>query len=157
MAKPKDSFTGVQADLFSRLDQEPMRTAGPVDLGLHDELRGALAGCIRRARTRGISRERLVDELNRLQPQRHRRVTLRLVNGWTASSCEAFEMPAGDLGAFCAAVGDLTPLRVICQALGYELVDARGLAAVELGSIVAQRAALARRERELKERITDGT
>lgn len=143
------TFTGVQPDLFQRSEAALSAPPAYVDLDVEMELRGAIAQAIREARARGISRERIVDTINRLHPDLTKPVTLRQLNAWTAASKEYSEFPARYLPAFCAAVECDAPLRVLARALHLDLVDQRALAAQRLGENLIQSAALRHERRTL--------
>lgn len=145
---PKQNFGGVQGDLFQCL-AEPAEPAPAADLDIHYELLGAISHCLREARARGLSRERVVDAMNRLLPEMERPITLRQLNAWTASSKEYSEFPARYLPAFCAAVGSTQPVLVLARAIGRELVDAREAAAKRLGEAQIEAARLRREAKEL--------
>jgi hypothetical protein len=141
----KPDFTGVQPDLFQQV-QVP--AAEPVDLEVNLELLGAISHAIREAKQRGLSRERIVDHMNALLPGRG--VSKRQLDAWTAISQEHKEFPARYLPAFCHATGCDLPLRVLAQAIGRDLVDAREQVAKRLGENLIQTARLASERRELK-------
>lgn len=147
-AKAAENFSGVQGDLFQRLE-EPSDPCPQADLDIHYELLGAISHCIREARSRGLSRERIVDAMNRLLPELERPLTVRQLYAWTASSKEYSEFPARFLPAFCAAVGSPLPILVLARAIGRELIDAREVAAKRLGEAQIEAARLKREAREL--------
>lgn len=138
LTRNRDSFASDQPDLFQHLS-EPARPAPGADLDLGPELLGAIHTALRMARTRGLSRERIVEAMNRHLPELvERPITLRQLNCWTASSKEFSEFPARYLPAFCSATDCDLPLRVLAQALGRELIDARDLVAKQLGETQAE-------------------
>lgn len=139
-----------QPDLFQRLDERP---APPADLDLGPELLGAIHNALREARSRGLSRERVVDRMNALLPDIARPVTLRQLNAWTAQSKEFSEFPARYLPAFCAATESDLPLHVLAQALHLELIDARASVARQLGECRIEEARLRRQQRDLSRRL----
>lgn len=130
-------FSSDQADLFQQL-AEPATPTAPADLDLGPELLGAIHTALRLARGKGISRERVVDAMNRLLPELDRKITLRQLNAWTATSKEFHEFPARYLPAFCVATDCDLPQRVLAQAVGLDLVDARESAAKALGETQIQ-------------------
>ena len=73
-------------------------------------------------------------------------VTKRQLDAWTAQSKEFHELPARCLPALCWATGSDAPLRLLAQALGYELVDAREAAAKRLGEMQIEMARLKREQ-----------
>lgn len=135
-----------QGELFSALERTAPVTDADLDLG--PELLGALNTVFREVRKEGMSRERIVDAMNKLLPDLERPLTLRQLNAWTARSKEYHELPARYLAAFCAATGSDLPLRVVAKALGYDLVDAREQAAKRLGETHVE---IGRLRRELKQ------
>jgi hypothetical protein len=148
VVKRREPFSGDQPDLFQQLAELP--PAAALDLDLGDELRGAIAGAIRRARQRGLGRERIVDQMNRRLPELSRPITLRQLDAWTAASKEFHEFPLRYIAAFCAAVDDLSPLLLVLAALGLDAVDARDAKALRLGELAVRQAAISREARQLK-------
>lgn len=144
------NFAGDQADLFQQLAAAPAPAA---DLDLHYELLGAINKALRQARQHGLTRERVADRMNDLLPDLERAITVRQLYAWTATSKEYSEFPARYLPAFCAAVDCDLPLRVLAQALGADLVDARELAAKRLGETQIEAARLRREARSILERL----
>lgn len=129
-ANRRGNFSSDQGDLFRQLETEPVTGE---DLDIHFELLGAITACLREARGRGLSRERIVDRMNELLPEAGRPITKRQLDKWTANSVEFSEFPARYLPAFCAAVESPLPILVLARALGRELVDAREAKAMRLG------------------------
>jgi len=152
LAKGQRDLSSVQPDLFQRLEQ-PASLAALSDLDIHFELLGAINTVIRQARGQGITRERIVDEMNRLLPELDKPITVRQLNGWTAASKEYSEFPARYLPAFCAAVDCDLPLRVLAQAITRELVDAREFVAKQLGETQIEAARLRRQARALEQQL----
>jgi|GEM_PF-3006629 len=153
MANSARSFTADQPDFFQQLLDRPTPPTEGVDLDIGAELLGALAGALRRARRRGMSRERLVDKMNARLPKSGRPITLRRLNAWLATSKEAHDIPARYLPALCAALGDHEVLGLIAGALGLALVDARDLDALRLGEVAVARARLGREARALSKAL----
>lgn len=153
MANRRAKSTGNQPDLFQQLT-EPMPIGGnALDLDLGDELRGAIAGAIRRARQRGLSRERIVEGMNRRLPELCREITSRQLDCWTALSKEHHEFPLRYIAAFCAAVDDLSPLLLVVGALGLDVVDARDAKALRLGELTVHQAVLKREAARIKSEL----
>lgn len=126
------------------------------DLDIGAELLGAVSTALRLARVDGMSRERVVDAMNALLPEQDTQITLRQLNCWTARSKEFHEFPARWLPAFCAATGCDLPLRVLAQAIQRDLLDARGLAAAQLGETRIQSARLRRQAQALEKQLSSG-
>lgn len=145
-AKRVGRFSGDQGDLLRQLEAEPEPGQ---DLDIHFELLGAITACLREARNRGLSRERVVERMNELLPEAERPLTKRQLDAWTANSKEYSEFPARYLPAFCAAVGSPLPLAVLAAAIGRELVDAREAQAKRLGEAQVDAARLKREARQL--------
>jgi hypothetical protein len=143
------SLSSDQADLFQRLEQ-PARVSPEADMDLGPELLGAINTALREARARGLSRERVVDEMNRVLPNSTKRITVRQLNAWTAQSKEFHEFPARYLPAFCVATDCDLPQRVLAQAIGADLVDVRESAALRLGQSLIESARLKREQNTLK-------
>lgn len=150
MAKRQAFFSPDQGDLFQRLT-DPEQQA--VDLDIHQELIGAISQCIREAKHRGLSRDRIVNRMNMVLPDLERRITKRQLDCWTATSKEYSEFPARYLPAFCWAVDCDLPLRVLAGAIGRDLVDARDGLALRLGQINVNKAQLTREERALRAKL----
>jgi len=153
-ANGRDSISTDQPDLFRQLERPTLSSAPALDLDIHYELLGALNTAIRQARTAGLSRERIVDAMNRLLPELDKPVTLRQINAWTAASkVEEHTFPLRYLAAFCSATNSEEPLRVVAAALGFGLVDAREMEAQHLGENLIQSARLRRVIREQQTRL----
>lgn len=147
-AKPK--FSTVQPDLFQRLETPVLEDREDVDLDLGPELLGALNQALREAKRQGISRERLVDRMNTLMPDLERPITKRQLDSWMARSKEHHEFPMRYIAAFCVATKSELPLRVIANALGFDLVDSRERMTLELGEIMVRKGRISQQERALK-------
>jgi len=160
MVNKAKSFTDKQSDIFQQLETPPEEAAftDGVDLDNVMELRGAMATALKNARRRGITRERVVEEMNRFLPElpKHKRITLRKINAWMAASQEDKEFPARFISAFCAATQCNLPARVIAQTINMDISDPRELMAQEFGEIEIQRAILAKRATQLKNSIGGG-
>lgn len=149
MAKRQQNSSSVQADLFQQLERPALESAESLDLDLAPELLGAVNTALREARQNGLSRERIVERMNASLPDLERPVTLRQLNSWTAKSKEFHEFPARYLPAFCQATGSTQPLRVLINALGFDLADLRDQAAIRLGENLITSAQLSRERRDL--------
>lgn len=143
---PQRNFSTIQGDLFGRL-AEPSRlhadNGGDLDIGA--ELMGAVHRALRESRDHGLSRERIADRMNLALPHLKRPISKRQLDAWTAASKEHHELPSRYIAAFCWATGSEEPLRVTARALGFDLVDAREAAALELGEAQVQIARLRRK------------
>lgn len=146
------SVATVQPDLFQCLDQPATLPAG-ADLDIGPELLGSINTALRLARGRGMSRQRVVDAMNRLLPDLPKALTVRQLNGWTAASDEFREFPARFLAAFCSATDCDLPIAVLAQAIARELVDSREAAAKRLGEHHIQMARLKRELRVLQQEL----
>jgi len=153
VAKRPRTFSPEQVELFLRLESPAIETANAADLDIGPELLGAVHEALRDARGRGLSRERIVDRMNAALPELERPITPRQAYAWTAQSKEFHELPARYVPALCWALGSDLPLRVLANALGYELVDRRDAAALRLGQLSVTRAQLTREERALREQL----
>lgn len=156
-AKGRRDFSSEQPDLFQQLDLQPGPDADAddelVDLDMRMELLGAISTALRQARTRGLSRERVIERMNLLLPELERPLTVRQLNSWCATSKEHHPFPAWALSAFCAAVGNDLPLRVLAQAIDLDLIDAREAVAKRLGESRIEEARLRREQRDLTRRL----
>ncbi|MGQ0622754.1 MAG: hypothetical protein ACT4QA_23095 [Panacagrimonas sp.] len=141
LAKPAPASSSAQPDLFQQLSA-PAPTPANADLDIGPELLGAINTALRLARTSGMSRDRIVDRMNELLPDQA--ITLRQLNAWTAQSKEFHEFPARYMPAFCAATDCDLPLRVLAQAYGRDLIDAREATAKQLGETQIEIARLRR-------------
>ncbi|MCK5772034.1 hypothetical protein [Algiphilus sp.] len=147
----RHSRASDQPDLFQQLE-EP--TPPPhLDLDIGPELLGALHTALRQARTRGLSRERVVDAMNRYLPDLARPITLRQLNAWTAASKEFSEFPARYVAAFCVATECDLPMRVLASAIGADLYDAREADARRLGESLIEAARLRREQSDIRRRL----
>jgi hypothetical protein len=146
LASRQRAFAFDAGDLLQRLS-EPTRLDNPNvgDLDVQHELLGAIHVALKDARLRGLSRERIVDRMNQALPELAKKpITIRQLNCWTALSKEYHEMPARFVPAFCWATSCDLPLRVLNGAIGMDMVDAREVAAKELGETQIQIARLRR-------------
>ena len=152
-------ITTNQADIFQQLENDPLNMEQPegcVDLDIQNELRGAASKSLKLARQQGMSREHVVDEMNRLLPElpKTKQITLRKLNAWLATSKEDSEFPLRFVPAFCAATRTDLLMRVAANAIQKDLSDMRELLAQEFGEIELQRAALARKAKSLKAKFS---
>lgn len=153
--KAQRNFSTNQGDLFARMEEPPVvHRANAPDLTIAAELRGSIDAAMRRARSRGISRERIADRMNLALPGIDRPITKRQVDSWMADSKEFHRLPAEWLPAFCWAVEDESPAEVVVRALGNEMVDAREVAAKALGDAHVEIASLRRKVGELTRRLS---
>lgn len=144
--KSRRAFASEQADLFPGLAEQPViGRANAPDLDVGPELLGAVHAAMRAAKANGISRERIADRMNTALPDLDRPITKRQVDAWMAASKEFHDIPARYLAALCWALDSEAPARVIVEALGFGLVDAREAAAKELGETQIQIARLRRK------------
>lgn len=154
MANTEKSFTSDQLDIFQRLAEETaIEAATAVDLDIGPELQGALNSGIRNAKTRGLSRERIVERMNLCLPDQEKPITLRQLNSWTAQSKEFHEFPARYLPAFAWACSCTLTVRVLANAINHDLHDRRDGLALELGQTLVESAQLTRKARELKKQL----
>lgn len=155
MAKKQSIFTSIQTDIFQQLaEKDALEAATAVDLDIGPELQGALNACIREAKKRGLSRERIVERMNLCLPDIEKPITLRQLNAWTAQSKEFSEFPARWLPAFCWACGGVATVQVLAQTIGFDLVDRREKIALELGQTLVESAQLTRKANSLKKQLT---
>jgi hypothetical protein len=154
-AKRQRDFSSDQGELFAQMEEPPVvHRANAPDLTIAAELRGSIDAAMRRAKARGISRDRIADRMNLALPGIDRLITKRQVDSWMADSKEFHRLPAEWLPAFCWAVEDEGAAKVIVHALGNEMVDAREVAAKALGDAHVQIAALRRKVGELTRRLS---
>jgi hypothetical protein len=151
VAKRKKSFSADQGDLFRQLETPALEALNAPDLDIGPELLGAINLALREARTRGLSRERIVERMNQCLPDR--KVTLRQLYAWTANSKEDHPFPAEYLPAFCWAAESIAPLLALAQAVGHDLADAREQAALALGERLVHHARLGREISQLKKTL----
>lgn len=153
MAKRTEKFTVNQTDIFHDLENSPLEQEY-VDLDITLELRGAVAQALKIAERRGISRQRMVDELNALMPHlNQRKITLRKINAWMAQSKEDYPIPAYVIPAICVATQCDLPLRVMANEIGFDLSDQRERLAQELGQAELERVATSKRIRTIKNKL----
>jgi len=150
MAKTAESFTINQVDIFRPLPKEvALEAANDADMDVGPELQDALSTSIRNAKQHGWSRERIVERMNGCLPDIEKPITLRQLNAWTAQSKEYSEFPARWLPAFCRACNCTLAIRVLAQAISYDLIDQHDQLALELGRSLAAKRALDRRTKQL--------
>jgi len=150
------NFTGNTPDLFQQLDgMEPAHLAeNAPELDIEIEFRGAVAYCLREAKKRGQSRDRIVDRMNRCLPDIKKPITKRMLDGWTATSQEDRPFPAVYLPAFIwACLGYLAPLDVITRVLGLHLMDEQEMTAAELGRALHEQAQVSKKKRLLLKQL----
>ncbi len=152
----QQTISGDQRDIFRHLEV-PAMDSPYADLDISFELKGACAQALKLAERRGINRERLVDELNLLMPRLPKKITLRKVNAWMAPSKEDHPIPAFIIPAVCIATRCDLPLRIMANAINYELADQNELLAQELGQAEIERAATARRIRTIKSKLGESS
>lgn len=154
-AKVARDFSGDQSDLFGALETPTLQAARTVDLDIHYELLGAVNKAIRHARAElEMSREDIVETMNRLLPELDKPITLRQLNSWTAASkVEQHPFPLRFISAFCKATDCVEPLRIVVSVIGFALVDARDLEAKQLGEELIQVARLKRTIRQRQTRL----
>ena len=86
----------------------------------------------------GKSRATIADEMTALLG---RKVTERMLNGYTAESQEDYQFPAELQRAFCIATGNDRLLRCMAELHGLQIIDAQDAELVELGRAFLQRSA----------------
>lgn len=152
--KSQQSFSTNQGFLFPEVEPVPViqRPNAP-DLTIAANLRGRIDAAMRRAKGRGISRDRIADRMNLALPGLDRPITKRVVDSWMADSKEFHRLPAEFVPAFCWAVEDDGAAEVIVQAIGMEMIDAHQAAAKALGEAHAQIAQLRRQIGALTRRL----
>jgi hypothetical protein len=96
-------------------------------------VRTALAESIRAS---GKSRAQIADEMTFLTG---RKVTERMLNGYTAESKEDYLFPAELTRAFCVATGDTRVLHCLAELNGFRVVSAEESELIELGRAFLQR------------------
>lgn len=155
MEKNNQKFSGIQADIFQQLEKpsEAAEYSDDFDLDIQAELRGSLATACKIAKRSGLTRERIVDEMNRLMPDLDKKITKRKLDAWLATSKEDHEFPARFIPAFCAATRCHLPLQTLANTINLELADQRELLAQQYGELEIQRAKLARQSLKLKQQI----
>lgn len=158
MVKDDKKLTGIQGDIFQQLETPPEERGfgDDLDLDIQAELRAACATALKLARRTGISRETVVDEMNRLMPDlpKAKRVTMRKLNAWQATSNEDYEWPARFIPVFCAATRCDLPLRIMANAIELELADQREMIARQFGEVEIKRALLAQEAKKLKHKLS---
>ena len=160
VVKETENFTSDedQPDLFQKFGATPdYLSANAPFLDIEQEFLGAITACIRAARDKGLSRDRIVERMNLClaDPENPTPiVTKRQLNGWTATSQEYRLFPAIYLPAFIwACTGNLQPLNVLSGPLGLVVVNRREQDAMELGRIAMAKAKNSKDERLIKQRL----
>jgi hypothetical protein len=96
-------------------------------------VRTALAESIRGC---GKSRAQIAEEMTYLS---NRKVTERMINGYTAESQEDYQFPADLTRAFCVATSDMRLLKCMAELQGLRVVNADEAELIELGRAFLQR------------------
>jgi hypothetical protein len=115
-------FTGESGDLFraaERLD---------ASLNLDQAVRGALGAAMKQT---DRSRAQIADDISRLTGQK---VTLRMLDDFTAESKSGYRFPAAWLAAFCVATRDSRVLQVIVEKCGYRVITPEEAMLIELAT-----------------------
>lgn len=116
MSKRKKTIDSRQISLFDILqsvqEEREEEQAAEGEMNIAEELRLALVKAIKNCR---LSRHQIAGELSHLLGCE---VTKTTIDTWTAESKEHHRIPAEYLPAFCAATGDLDPIRILAECGG---------------------------------------
>jgi len=158
MTNRNKNLASEQADIFQRMEMpnEQRDVDQPFDVDATWELRGACATAMKLAERRGISRDRLVDEMNRWLPNLERKITKAKIYAWMAESKVDHPMPAYVIPALCKATKCNLPMKALAAMLDLDLSDSLERMAQELGEAELKRAAAAREIKALKNRFSEG-
>jgi len=84
-------------------------------------------------------------------------ITKSMLDSWTADSKEGtYRFPACYLPAFCKALGNIEPLRIMADLLGVYVIESRDALLTKLGKIREQKKKLSEEEKAV-ETILQGT
>jgi hypothetical protein len=112
-------------------------------------VRGLITDSIKRS---AKSREEIAELMSQFTGQK---ITLRMLNAYTAEAAERHRFPLSFARAFCVAVGDWLLLNFIAERAGFRVIDARDTQVLEVGrSYLAQRK-IASRMTELERQLAE--
>jgi len=125
----------------------PSRVAQPGSMNDAALVRSAAVEAIRNCPK---SRIQIVEEMSRLTG---RRITKRMLDGWTAESRDDHRWPAEVMRAFCSATGSDRLLRVLPEAAGLRVITEQESDLLELGRSYLQRKLAERNMGALEQRL----
>lgn len=99
------------------------------------------------------SREQIAEDMSALTGQR---VTLRILNAFTAEAAERHRFPIAWARAFCVAVNDWLLLKFIAERAGCELIDSKESQVLEIGRAYLARRKADSRIGDLERQLTEG-
>ncbi|OQX50296.1 hypothetical protein B5M47_03965 [candidate division CPR3 bacterium 4484_211] len=110
-------------------------------------IKQAIKGC-------GLSREQIVDEMNRLAKIEniHVKVSLSLLDKWVAQEATHI-IPWKVLPIFCRVTGSILPLQALVAPLGATVITGKDLKLLEWAKVEIKRRELSRKTRQLLEEI----
>lgn len=109
--------------------------------------------------TADMSREQIVDEMNRLaelegiRTGRSERTSVDILNKWVAPGDERYIIPTKLLPIFCLAVDSLLPLAALAAPAGGSVISMAELKRLEWANVELERRRLRRRARRLAEEV----
>lgn len=144
MTRRRAQDASQQLDLLDAIEQLGREVRpDPGSLNVDVRLRSTLSEAIRRC---SLSRFQVAAQMSEAMGVE---VTKFQLDAWTAESKEGHRFPASYLPAFCAAVGDWSPMKVLAQAGGHRLdTDPNIDIATQIGELDAEIRAMEARLRE---------
>ena len=146
--------------------KEPSKTGhAPVQRSLWDRpsldptarLKAAMKEALRNT---SLSREQVVDEMNRLAAAeglttngRSQKVTPALLDKWLAPGATQHIIPLKLLPIFCAVVGSVEPLCVLAAPLGARVISEEEAKLLEWARLELERRRLSKRARKLAQEV----
>jgi len=111
-------------------------------------------------KTTSLSREQVVDEMNRLAAAeglttngRSQKVTLALLDKWLAPGATQYLIPLKLLPIFCAVTGSVAPLQALAAPLSARMISAKEEKLLEWARLEVERRRLRKRARQLAQEV----
>ena len=112
----------MQADLFDRLQHDPLEAKNAPHLDLSLDLMAVVNRCLRNS---PLSRAQILDRINLCLRDSDKHISIIAFNKWLSPS-QANAMPAWVLPALCWAVQNDAPFKTLLQPLSRKVIDLRG-------------------------------
>ena len=114
------------------------------------QVRRAMGEAIKNVRKSRIIIAAEMSELLGVQISEHH------LNSWTASSKEAYRMPAAYIPAFCEVTGDTTLLKIISAPLGVKVVENKDLMWLKYAKLRQLEKEIKAKKKAIEKRIMEG-
>jgi hypothetical protein len=112
-------------------------------------VRGLITDSIKRSNK---SRDAIAEEMSQLTGQK---ITLRMLNAYTAEAAERHRFPLSFARAFCVAVSDWLLLTFIAERAGFRLIDSRDAQVLEVGRAYLAQRKLSSRMSEMERQLAE--